>query len=309
MSARGTSFAREVARAVARAGWPVIPLVTSTDDRRPCVKWVDEPDSVCRTEADVVEKWPPRWRRWAAICGVPRALDGRAMVCGDADSASAVAVARSLLPDHTRVQTGRPEGGEHTWLSVSGDDHVLLQRFYIARDLDWRGGNCIALLPGSLWHPVSAPEVTYDYISGPELPDVLDAPEAFANVVRRMAPPLTPAPYAGSGYAPSGLVDLSAGGAFEKFLSAVARSGRIVRRVNRGAGGEAYVECPGSRHPDQNRNRPALHVTARGGGIVLHCFARGCPTEEIVAALGLTMADLYDDLDGLEIEIIYEDEA
>jgi hypothetical protein len=307
MSARSGGHAREVARLVARAGWPVIPMLTNTDEKKPCVSWKSDPSSVCRSEADVVEKWPPRWPRWAAVCGVPRALDGRTLVNLDADSEAAVAVARKRLPDHTRVKTGRPEGGEHTWMTLPADHDLgmpvgwrlpLLRRFYLAGDLDWRGGDCIALLPGSLWAPRSAPGVTYDHISGPALPEVLDVPQVFAEVVRKMAP----ADLSGSpSSTPSGLVDLSMEGAFEKFLAAVTRSGRIVKRRGQG---EAYVQCPGSGHPDQNRNRPALHVTARGGGIGLFCFARGCTAEEITAALGLEMSDLYDDLRGLEIEIV-----
>ena len=80
------------------------------------------------------------------------------------------------------------------------------------------------------------------------------------------------------------------------------------QRSSRG-NGDAYVQCPGAGHPDGNRNKPALHVTARGGGIGLYCFGdRGCTTEAIVAALGLTQADLYDDFSGLEIEIVDTDE-
>src|SRR4051812_27934350 len=46
--------------------------------------------------------------------------------------------------------------------------------------------------------------------------------------------------------------------------------------------------CPG--HADRN---PSLHVSeAADGRVLLHCFA-GCTTETIVAALGLTLADLF----------------
>ena len=119
MSPRNDGRAREVARLVARAGWPVIPIRTDTDDKAPLVKWKREPESVCYTEADVVEKWPSTWPRWATICGVPRAreLDGQALVCLDADTPKAADKARSILPHHTRVRTGR-DGGEHTWASV-----------------------------------------------------------------------------------------------------------------------------------------------------------------------------------------------
>jgi hypothetical protein len=102
----------------------------------------------------------------------------------DADSPQASDVAISLLPDHTRVRSGRP-GGTHTWTTLPAELYsqpgwnALLHQFYIAEALDWRGGNCIVLLPGSLWEPISHPEVHYEHISGPELPDVLDIDEGI----------------------------------------------------------------------------------------------------------------------------------
>lgn len=144
--------------------------------------------------------------------------------------------------------------------------------------------------------------MAYNYISGPELPEVLDVPRHLANVVaRRVARSGLSSGGSGRDASFSGSPDLSAGGPFEKFLAAVTHSGRIVKRVPRKSG-EAFVQCPGAGHPDGNRNRPCLHVTARGNGIGLHCFGgRGCTVEEIVVALGLTKADLYDDLSGLKI--------
>jgi hypothetical protein len=62
-----------------------------------------------------------------------------------------------------------------------------------------------------------------------------------------------------------------------------------------GAGQDFTALCPG--HTDRN---PSLHVSeAADGRVLLHCFA-GCTTETIVAALGLTLADLFprDPLDG-----------
>lgn len=50
-------------------------------------------------------------------------------------------------------------------------------------------------------------------------------------------------------------------------------------------------QCPA--HDD---NAPSLSVGrgSKGADVVLHCHA-GCPTEDVVAALGLTLADLYDE--------------
>ena len=45
--------------------------------------------------------------------------------------------------------------------------------------------------------------------------------------------------------------------------------------------------CPG--HPDKN---PSLSIRETDNRILLHCWA-GCPTEEILHALGLEFADLF----------------
>ena len=50
------------------------------------------------------------------------------------------------------------------------------------------------------------------------------------------------------------------------------------------------VRCPS--HDDSEKS-PSLHACpARDGGIILKCFA-GCGTPQVVAALGLTMRDLF----------------
>lgn len=59
-----------------------------------------------------------------------------------------------------------------------------------------------------------------------------------------------------------------------------------------GTNGTRSSRCPA--HEDTN---PSLSVSqasmVEGGGVVLHCHA-GCTADSIVAALGLTMADLFD---------------
>jgi hypothetical protein len=87
----------------------------------------------------------------------------------------------------------------------------------------------------------------------------------------------------------------------------VSTLGRIVQRTKPT---EAYVQCPGAGHPDQNRNHPCLHVSARGNGIGLFCFGnRGCTTDEILTRLALKRSDLYDDYSDLEIEFITSNEG
>ena len=69
---------------------------------------------------------------------------------------------------------------------------------------------------------------------------------------------------------------------YEDFIS------RFEKKVKTAVG--FNVRCPA--HEDGS---PSLHVTKSGDGkIMLHCFA-GCSTESVVAALGLTMKDLFPD--------------
>lgn len=61
--------------------------------------------------------------------------------------------------------------------------------------------------------------------------------------------------------------------------------------------GRWQARCP-AHHPDRN---PSLSVNEGDTGILLKCWA-GCELEEITAALGLTMADLFYDSDLLPHE-------
>lgn len=58
-------------------------------------------------------------------------------------------------------------------------------------------------------------------------------------------------------------------------------------RVRSSAPGEWTARCPS--HPDR---RPSLAVKDGGDGrILIHCFA-GCPVENVVDAIGLSLSDL-----------------
>lgn len=63
---------------------------------------------------------------------------------------------------------------------------------------------------------------------------------------------------------------------------------RLSKVRSRGAG-KWTASCPA--HADSS---PSLSVAEGDRGILVHCFA-GCTTEDVVAALGLTMADLFFD--------------
>lgn len=63
----------------------------------------------------------------------------------------------------------------------------------------------------------------------------------------------------------------------------------ILQRLKgvKGGGGQYTATCPA--HDDKN---PSLAISEKDGKILLHCHA-GCPKENIVAAMGLEMKDLF----------------
>ena len=77
------------------------------------------------------------------------------------------------------------------------------------------------------------------------------------------------------------------GPAFARVLSAL--DGRTVT----GSGAKRQASCPGQGHW-RGDIHPSLSVTAAEGKVVLHCHA-GCHIDDVLAGLGLTAADLYDD--------------
>lgn len=285
-----------VAAAVVTAGWPVVPVTVESDEKRSTVRWTR--DAITRTgEMDTT------WPRWAAICGVPRQSDGRALVCVDADSQHAVDVARSLWPGHCQVRTGRAGGGLHVWLTVPADaPPEVRSRYYVSPGLDWRGGGAYALLPGSQYAPISRPQRLYRHDAGPPVHLAGDCPAGVLRAVANRCPAASRTMRSQGEQDTTAerrrAVRLDGDGAFARFIDAAGRSGRQVRMSGPG---RAMVSCPTARHPHGNR-RPALYVTARPGGIGLHCFARECPHDEVLAALGLGRADLFDPLD-MHIEV------
>ncbi|SBS78215.1 conserved hypothetical protein [uncultured Mycobacterium sp.] len=75
---------------------------------------------------------------------------------------------------------------------------------------------------------------------------------------------------------------------YERILGALRGQGRMVRESG---DDKAMAQCPA--HDDRN---PSLSIGPRrdGKGVVVKCFA-GCDTADVLAALRLTMVDLFDD--------------
>lgn len=90
-------------------------------------------------------------------------------------------------------------------------------------------------------------------------------------------------------------------GAFARLLAEFEALGRKIRRTGPG---QAMVSCPGPSHAHGDRN-PSLSVTGVEGKVLLKCFS-GCETEQIVAAIGWSMPDLFDATDEITIEIAEE---
>lgn len=60
-------------------------------------------------------------------------------------------------------------------------------------------------------------------------------------------------------------------------------------RVRQTGTGRWIARCPA--HDD---NRPSLHVTLKDdGAILIHCFSHQCAAADIVAAVGLSLTDLF----------------
>lgn len=77
--------------------------------------------------------------------------------------------------------------------------------------------------------------------------------------------------------------------AFERVVRTLRERGsRIVER--RGRRGEIDAQCPA--HDD---NDPSLGVSDRGDRALIVCRSKGCKAKDIVAALGLTLADLFNE--------------
>lgn len=75
--------------------------------------------------------------------------------------------------------------------------------------------------------------------------------------------------------------------AYDRVLAALRSHGHKV--VESGSGRKAQAQCAG-----HNGDGLKLTITGIEGSVLLCCHSRKCPTDQIVAGMGLTMADLYD---------------
>ncbi|MGO4257062.1 hypothetical protein [Marmoricola sp. RAF53] len=76
--------------------------------------------------------------------------------------------------------------------------------------------------------------------------------------------------------------------AFDRVLVALDQAGARTW----GSGGKIRAQCPGHQELGQ-RTQLSLMVDRKDDRAGLHCFA-GCRAEDVLAALGLRLADLYD---------------
>jgi 5S rRNA maturation endonuclease (ribonuclease M5) len=77
--------------------------------------------------------------------------------------------------------------------------------------------------------------------------------------------------------------------ALERIVAALEAHGSALRAM----GNRTMAQCPA--HADRN---PSLSLTGIEGQVLVHCFA-GCRTDDVLAALGMTTPDLFDDRRGV----------
>lgn len=65
-------------------------------------------------------------------------------------------------------------------------------------------------------------------------------------------------------------------------------------RVQHRRDGQVYASCPTSAHERGDRSRGLAVRELEDGRVLVHCHA-GCSVEDVLAAVGLRMADLYPD--------------
>jgi hypothetical protein len=196
-------------------------------------------------------------------------------VWADLDSSEAMIELRSFAPPSIMVATGT-EGHHHAyWLLDSPQDAeavVALNRdlaLHLGADVAATDAARILRLPDTLNHKSDPP-------TGVQLVALEDRRYGFADL--RAAVPIAKAEDKSS----------RTGSAHP--------AGKALRRVldqldgARPAANGWMALCPA--HDDRN---PSLSISqGEAGRVLVHCFA-GCPTEAVVAALDLTVSDLFED--------------
>src|SRR5215203_747350 len=80
--------------------------------------------------------------------------------------------------------------------------------------------------------------------------------------------------------------------ALERFLDSLAAAGS---KITNRRPGQARARCPAH----NGKSSSSLSLRSIPGRLLVYCHA-GCPTQDVVAALGLSMADLFDDRRGVD---------
>ena len=93
---------------------------------------------------------------------------------------------------------------------------------------------------------------------------------------------------------PPGQPQPQSGGARSSLDRVLAALARLNLAVRPSPGGQVMAQCPA-----HDERTPSLHVTwrpgQRGGFTLLHCFGCGAKGQELADALGLSLADLFDE--------------
>lgn len=289
----------KVACAVTARGWPVLAIRHGT--KQPVHGGSVLPnhgDHWLRSPQQVVAAWENAGDPWtgtvgcqfAALTGQPNP-EGLCLVALDADVDGDWTRLDDLLaqagPDAiewaaTTLRAEHSPDRAHLWGVVRAPSPTTGK---LAAGIEWRGAGGYVLLIGAL-HP-SGSRYAMTQAAEP-----LPVPPSLLAIA---APPPTTAQVAEPSRVVEPVAVAERGGAFDRVLAALGS-----RVAHRRSDGSVQAHCPGPTHRDDDQ-RPSLSVRDGGDRVLLKCFV-GCPTEDVVATLGLTMADLFD-APGVVVEV------
>lgn len=275
----------EAALAYAAGGWPVFPVYEVANGRCACGKSdCNSPGKHPRTlngrldasrDPEQILAW---WKQWpsANVGGVTGGESGIAVLDldGDPDQLTSALNERGVLWDETvTARTG--SGGRHILTAHPGGHVPTTKKFLKLPSLNGGKPPAVDLLadPGYIVLPPSIHiRGRYAWLEGrdPFSIELAPFPLPVLDLITPQSPPESTSPEQGG-----------------ELLAHVQQLLGRLEAVRRSASGR-MARCPA--HQDRH---PSLSIkVGHDGRILLHCFS-GCAPEAVVAALGLTMGDLF----------------
>lgn len=294
-----------VACAVVERGWPVLairigtkqPLHTGSVLPNHRDHWLYTAEQVAGAWESAADPWTGQVGcQFAAVTGQPN-NEGLCLVALDADVDGNWSRLDDLLADAgseaigwggTTLRAQHSPDRSHLRGTVEG---ICPRTGELVAGIEFRGDGGYVLLIGAV-HPSGSRYA----MTRPSEP--LPVPESLRTLARgaqRRAASEKQATRAGDFHA------REPASAFDRVVTALG-----ARVAHRRPDGSVQAHCPGSAHRQGDRD-PSLSVSAEGDRVLLNCFA-GCTVEQVTAAMGLTVADLFDG-SGIEaVEVVTDAE-